>query len=369
MEGLAQSSAPPLRQRFALPPPRAELGEDQTRPLEQRPRKQRPLHLLEQLAVELLPAEPGPAIGLDHPAPEVLADMDVLAGRPAGLDGPVERPHPPDDRHRARGRRHHDPRPFPEPHPHHQIVPGEVRLPPLGDLVAPREMVLRTPQLVAGRSRIDERLRSAREAQDPARRDPAHLLAGCLRDRDQPARPLDHDPGDLSAARPDQGDLRPLHLPCPGRHPLRPGQRLAEPAPRHQQPHPPIAAGASGRRLPLPAMGLPEEFPAKPPQHRPRHPLDQPKPTLVIRSARLPHPPKQSPEVRFLICHGSPIDFSRGDSEAPELPVPQAEKKRGQAAPLSPRPRASARTLKPSGSPPPPPPLPSSRAPRTPSAP
>ncbi|ONF94979.1 hypothetical protein SPHI_28210 [Sphingomonas jeddahensis] len=203
-------------------------------------RPQGPDHRVDQLAVELLPPERRPAITLAHRVHEAFRQMHVAPGLPNRLLHARQRHHPPHQRVGPGRRRHHHLRPRAQPHGQHQIVPCRIAAPPFRQLVAPRRMMLRPAQALRRIGRIDRRHRPA---------GPAHLAFGRRphrphvepRRRDHPARPLHHHPPRLVRRRADQCDPRARNGARDMVDPFRPRARLAEPAPRADQPDAPVA--------------------------------------------------------------------------------------------------------------------------------
>ena len=218
--------------------------------LDQRPRPQRPLDILDQLAVQLLPPEPRAAVHAGHRRPEILGRCADCRRPPAGLHAS-----PPAPRSAsaaaigrgvvvttARGR-------SPSRSPSIRLSQVVVRLRPFGELVAPGEMML-GPRSASGLlARIGEGPRPVGKTQHPPARHPAQRPRRSAPTASSPLSPSTITFADLVHRRADQRDPRAPDVRAPAPHPFRPGPRLAEAAPGHHQPHPPVAG-----RLALPAM-------------------------------------------------------------------------------------------------------------------
>jgi hypothetical protein len=123
--------------------------------LDQRPAPQGARCLLDQFAVQFLPADPRAAIDSFHRRDEIGRQMRAVARRPPPRhNDSILRQQPPHQRHRARGRRRHRPRLAAKAQAHHQIVPHGHAARPFADLVGPGEMMLRSAQTLRLGGRI-----------------------------------------------------------------------------------------------------------------------------------------------------------------------------------------------------------------------
>src|SRR3546814_19498942 len=101
-------------------------------------------------------------------------------------------------------------------------------------------MMFGPAQFLARLGRIERRDRAAGKDQLAPPDHPSRLLA-MARHRQQPARPLDHHPHPVGVRRRDQRDPRLGYVARDLAHPFGPRARLAEPAPRLDQPDSPVA--------------------------------------------------------------------------------------------------------------------------------
>jgi hypothetical protein len=221
-------------------------------PLDQVPRPQAPLDVLDQLPVQLLPAEAGSAVEAGQIVDDGRRQQRRVRRPPPGqsdVAAPGELSH---QGGRPRSRRHQRPRQGAAPEPEHEIVPGRLGPPPFGELVTPGMIVLGPAQRLRIGPAVDEGPGPVRPAQPSQRRLPVRPLVA--RSAGEDARgALDHHRPDLVLGRPDQGDSKVRRL---GQleHPLRSRPGLPEAAPGHDHPDPPVAVG---RQLGRPSQHLP----------------------------------------------------------------------------------------------------------------
>ena len=229
-------------------------------PLNHSPRPQRSFDILDQLAVQLLPPQPGAAIIRRHRGQKSDRQMQIIIQRPpCGDRHPISVHQRPHQRHRSRRRRRHQPRSETDAQSHFQIVPGRFRLPrivsPLGNLVAPAMAMLWPAQSLRFGGRIEMRLRAILPGQPLQRRFPDRPPFR-RRDRQQTALSLDHHRAGFGIIGPDQRKARAAVTFGNAAHPLRPGPGLAKAAPGHDQPDRPVAVRRhlTGPRPEIPAI-------------------------------------------------------------------------------------------------------------------
>jgi hypothetical protein len=238
-------------------------------PFQQLPRPHCAFDIGQQFAVQLLPPQPRPAIFVQHRRDEARRQVRIV-GRPPARHRPVLHRQLLDHRHQRRrlGRGGDENAGIVIPaHRHHQIVPcHRALLPPFGRLVAPGGVMLWPAQFLGGDRRKDLRHRAGVEHQFAACARPARRLA-VPRHRQDPAWPVDHHALDILDRRADQRDAR--ARPAAGKvaDPFGARARLAEAAPGHDQPHPPIA---HRRALAVmrPAQPARDQLVAMRPRHR-----------------------------------------------------------------------------------------------------
>src|SRR6516162_7857975 len=214
---------------------------------EQRARPQRPRHVIEDLGVELLPADPGALVFADNLGEERLRQIaSVFVAAPARQPRRRICDQLTNDLGRLRRRRNDHPRIIAKPQPEHQHVPG-VGIPPACQLVTPSRLMLRPTQslwFVGTKGRRDRPVRPRYPTLGgliprPARRRPH---------REHATLALDHDIAHIGSRRPNQ------RYPCPAgldlaADPFCPRAGFTKPTARQDQPSPPI----TGRRLLLTA--------------------------------------------------------------------------------------------------------------------
>lgn len=207
---------------------------------------------------------------------------------------------PPQQRHRARRGRHQHARAPPQSQPQLQIVPALLRMPPLGDLVAPGDMMLGPAQFLRIGPRIEPRLRPGCKAHQPLALVKAHRLAR-PRHAQHAALPGHHHLHRILDRRPHQSDAQPaIRSRQPG-NPLRPRPRLPKAAPGQHQPYRPIP-----RRRRLPGMqpcGPEFEQGSKLLHRQPPHHIE---PILRRRVGQ----PVDGAEQRLMVVHHLPAPFA-----------------------------------------------------------
>ncbi len=256
------------------------------------PAPQRPLEILQEHALQLLPAEPCAGVHLLHGGAEIGGEVGVVGGCAPGRQTALHGEDAAQQRERPGRRRDERARAGAEAQAEHQIVPGVVRIGPFRQLVAPGEMMLRAAQFLGAHGGEGMGLRARGETEDAAAGDPARALVAAGAG-EEAALALHHHPGDLVEAGGDEGDagLRMLAGAVPD--PLRPGPGLAEAAAGDDRPDPPgEGVRIALRRLSL--MGAERPFLAKCPDRRrrqlPEHPpqLGPPAPRQIVQHRALP---------------------------------------------------------------------------------
>ncbi len=242
-------------------------------------RPQRVGALLDDLAVDLLSAQPRAGVAADHRVEKGGREKrGVGAGRGARHRGARVGGEPLDQRDRPRRGGDELARARPQPQAELQHVEGGVRVRPLGELVAPGGVELRPAQLLGVFRREGERHRAVRPFEALPRRRPLRPLAARPR-RSRPGRPLDHHLAHVAPGLADQREIARAarrhraegRAPARARHSA-PARVLPAPRPPSisQVVHgPPLLAAA--RRL-LVAMRQRDEVAVKPqPLARVRH--------------------------------------------------------------------------------------------------
>ena len=201
--------------------------------------------VIDQLAVQLLPAQHGAAIALDDALQKSARQKAVLVSALPRHGGLQIVQQPPDQPGRPRRGRRHLARPLAQAQAELQHVPGRFRLRPFADFVRPRGRELRSAKAL----RIAGRKHAGRHAIGPGQRLVAQHRHLCLgMDAEQAARPAHHHGQRFGHGLAHQRDGRDA-LHGQAAHPFGAGPCLSSPAATDHQPGGPVACGRQLRRL------------------------------------------------------------------------------------------------------------------------